>query len=187
MNETSFTFAPAYLRQNPLNRVSTRYMAAARALGTHQVSSRAAIEMQLHRLSRRTVPAKPPLDENNSALLKESFRTSLPLPILPDPGFEEALRHVLSNPGSMVRPRMVLRLGEAYALDLNLPTPSRWPSSTSTPPRSSSTTCLAWTTLSFAAASPAYTSNSANPPPSFHKQTRKSQELKLVQSKESFF
>jgi geranylgeranyl pyrophosphate synthase len=63
------------------------------------------------------VPGKPQFDENNSALLKESFRTSLPLPSLLDPGFEEALRQVLSTPGSMVRPRMVLRLGSAYELD----------------------------------------------------------------------
>lgn len=63
------------------------------------------------------MPAKPPFDENNSALLKESFRASLPLPSLLDPSFEEALRHVFVSPGSMVRPRMVLRLGEAYDLD----------------------------------------------------------------------
>ncbi|MGA8087799.1 MAG: polyprenyl synthetase family protein [Terracidiphilus sp.] len=64
------------------------------------------------------MPAKPQFDEKNSALLKESFRTSLPLPSLLDPGFEEALRHVLSASGSMVRPRMVLRLSAAYDLDL---------------------------------------------------------------------
>lgn len=61
--------------------------------------------------------AKPQFDEDNSASLKESFRTSLRLPALLDPGFEAALRHVLATPGSMVRPRMVLRLGEAYDLD----------------------------------------------------------------------
>lgn len=56
-------------------------------------------------------------DEQNAAVLRESFRSSLPLPSLLDPGFEDALRHVLSNPGSMVRPRMVLRVGAAYKLD----------------------------------------------------------------------
>ena len=50
--------------------------------------------------------------------MRESFRTSLPLPSLLDPGFEDALRHVLSNPGSMVRPRLVQRVGAAYNLDL---------------------------------------------------------------------
>jgi geranylgeranyl diphosphate synthase, type II len=63
------------------------------------------------------VPREPELDENNSALLQESFRASLPLPTLLDPGFKDALRHVLSNPGSMVRPRMVHRVGSAYHLD----------------------------------------------------------------------
>lgn len=63
------------------------------------------------------MPAKPQIDEDNSAILKESFRASLPLPSLLEPGFEEALRHVLLSPGSMVRPRMVLRLGAAYDLD----------------------------------------------------------------------
>jgi len=63
------------------------------------------------------VPIEPQLDENNSAALQESFCASLPLPSLLEPGFEGALRHVLSIPGSMVRPRMVLRVGSAY--DLN--------------------------------------------------------------------
>ena len=63
------------------------------------------------------MPREPELDENNSASLQESFRTSLPLPSLLDPGFEHALRHVLSNPGRMVRPRMVNRVGSAYNLD----------------------------------------------------------------------
>lgn len=63
------------------------------------------------------MPREPELDENNSALLQESFRASLPLPSLLDAGFEDALRHVLSNPGSMVRPRMVHRVGSAYNLD----------------------------------------------------------------------
>ena len=64
------------------------------------------------------MPIQPQSDENNTDLvLKDAFRSSLPLPALLDPGFEQALRHVLSTPGSMVRPRMVLRLGAAYSLD----------------------------------------------------------------------
>jgi geranylgeranyl pyrophosphate synthase len=50
-------------------------------------------------------------------LLEASFRDSLPLPQPLDPGFEAALSHVLDNPGSMVRPRMVLRVASAYGLD----------------------------------------------------------------------
>jgi len=63
------------------------------------------------------VPREPQFDENKSAALQESFRASLPLPSLLEPGFESALRHVLSIPGSMVRPRMVLRVGSAYSLE----------------------------------------------------------------------
>ena len=63
------------------------------------------------------MPREPQFDDNNSALLQESFRASLPLPSLLDPAFEDALRHVLSNPGSMVRPKMVHRVGSAYNLD----------------------------------------------------------------------
>jgi geranylgeranyl pyrophosphate synthase len=62
------------------------------------------------------VPREPQFDENSRANLQESFRASLPLPLLLDSRFEDSLRHVLSNPGSMVRPRMVHRLGGAYNL-----------------------------------------------------------------------
>jgi geranylgeranyl pyrophosphate synthase len=42
----------------------------------------------------------------------------MPLPSQLDPEFEQSLRHILQNPGSMIRPRMVLRVGSAYDLDL---------------------------------------------------------------------
>jgi geranylgeranyl diphosphate synthase, type II len=115
MNETSFTFALAPLRQNRPHRVSTKYMAA-RAFETIPGRLRPARAKQPFRLSRSKVSTNLQFDKDNSELLKESFRTSLPLPSLLDPGFEDALRHVLKTSGSMVRPRMVLRLGEAYDL-----------------------------------------------------------------------
>lgn len=59
------------------------------------------------------------MDESNIAALKDSFRRSLPLPSALDPQFDQALRHVLLNPGSMIRPRMVLRVASAYKLDPN--------------------------------------------------------------------
>lgn len=49
--------------------------------------------------------------------LADAFRTGLPLPVTLDPQFEEALRHVLDNPGSLVRPRMVSQVAMAYGLD----------------------------------------------------------------------
>jgi geranylgeranyl diphosphate synthase, type II len=116
MNKTSSSFGPPPPRQNPLRRVSTKYKAA-RSPETHQVFSRAAIRIKEHQVARNRVPGEPQFDDNNSALLQESFRASLPLPSRLDPGFEDALRHVLSNPGSMVRPKMVQRVGSAYNLD----------------------------------------------------------------------
>lgn len=63
------------------------------------------------------MPREPQFDGQSTRVLQQSYLDSLPLPIGLDSGFEDALRHVLSNPGSMVRPRMVLRVASAYALD----------------------------------------------------------------------
>ena len=62
------------------------------------------------------MPEEPHFDELSTLPLRASFRESLKLPVLLDPAFEQALRHVLQNPGSMVRPRMVLRVASAYNL-----------------------------------------------------------------------
>jgi geranylgeranyl pyrophosphate synthase len=40
----------------------------------------------------------------------------MPLPAALDPHLEEALRHVLDNPGSLVRPRLVFQMAAAYGL-----------------------------------------------------------------------
>ena len=48
---------------------------------------------------------------------EDAFKTFLPLPVALDQPFEEALRHVLDNPGSLVRPRMVFQVATAYGLD----------------------------------------------------------------------
>jgi len=41
----------------------------------------------------------------------------MPLPAALDPHFEEALRHVLDNPGSLIRPRLVFQVATAYGMD----------------------------------------------------------------------
>jgi geranylgeranyl diphosphate synthase type II len=46
----------------------------------------------------------------------DAFGASLPLPSTLDPHFEEALRHVLDNHGSLVRPRLVYQVAVAYGL-----------------------------------------------------------------------
>jgi geranylgeranyl pyrophosphate synthase len=48
----------------------------------------------------------------------EAFGAFLPLQAALDPHFEEALRHVLDHPGSLVRPRMVFQMAIAYDLDV---------------------------------------------------------------------
>jgi geranylgeranyl pyrophosphate synthase len=48
---------------------------------------------------------------------EEAFSSGLPLPATLDPNFEDALRHVLSNPGSMIRPRLVFQMATAYGLE----------------------------------------------------------------------
>jgi geranylgeranyl diphosphate synthase type II len=63
------------------------------------------------------VIAEPRLDEQDKFLIESAFRESLPLPAGLDPRFEAALRHVLENPGSLVRPRMILQMSAVYGLD----------------------------------------------------------------------
>jgi len=63
------------------------------------------------------VPRESQFAETSAVSLRDSFRESLPLPSLLDHCFGQALHHVLLNPGSMVRPRMVLRVASAYDLD----------------------------------------------------------------------
>ena len=53
----------------------------------------------------------------DTSFLAEACSSSLPLPAILDPNFEDALRHVLDNPGSLVRPRLVFQMGIAYGLD----------------------------------------------------------------------
>lgn len=48
----------------------------------------------------------------------EAFRNSLQYPPSLDPNLEEALRHVLEHPGSLIRPRLVARIGTVYGLEL---------------------------------------------------------------------
>src|SRR5665213_2663032 len=48
---------------------------------------------------------------------EEAFSSGLALPATLDPNFEDALRHVLSNAGSLVRPRLVFQMATAYGLE----------------------------------------------------------------------
>lgn len=63
------------------------------------------------------MPAAPRMNPLNTTSFAEAFTTCLPLPAALDPHLEEALRHVLDNPGSLVRPRMVFQVATAYGLE----------------------------------------------------------------------
>jgi geranylgeranyl pyrophosphate synthase len=58
------------------------------------------------------------MDQLDTSFLAEAFSSSLPLPALLDPNFEDALRHVLDNPGSLVRPRLVYQMATACGLNI---------------------------------------------------------------------
>lgn len=66
---------------------------------------------------RTSVTAAQSMYTLDTPQLADAFRTYLPLPATLDAPFEEALRHVLDNPGSLVRPRMVFQVATAYGLD----------------------------------------------------------------------
>jgi geranylgeranyl diphosphate synthase, type II len=116
MNKTSLSFAVAGTCRKREKCVHSQYMAT-RAFSPHQVSSRLAIVSKNQGASRSSVPGGSGFERQSTENLKEAFYDSMPLPSALDPGFEDALRHVLANPGSMVRPRMVLRVAAAYGLD----------------------------------------------------------------------
>ncbi len=67
---------------------------------------------------RTGVPVAPHRYTSNTTPFADAFRTGLPLPVALDPHFEEALRHVLDHPGSLVRPRMVFQVATAYGLHI---------------------------------------------------------------------
>ena len=67
---------------------------------------------------RISVPIAQTMITLTTTQFADAFRSFLPLPMALDPPFEEALRHVLDNPGSLVRPRMVYQVATAYGLDV---------------------------------------------------------------------
>ncbi len=64
-----------------------------------------------------TVPSQPVTNRFSRAPIAAALRASLPLPVGVDPGFQAALRHVLDNTGSLIRPQLVVQIATAYGLD----------------------------------------------------------------------
>lgn len=57
------------------------------------------------------------MDELDTSFLADAFSSSLSRAAALDPDFEDAIRHVLDNPGSLVRPRTVFQMATAYGMD----------------------------------------------------------------------
>ena len=57
------------------------------------------------------------LERVDIAVLSNAFRNSLPLARTLEPNFEDSIRYVLENPGSLVRPRLVFQMATAYGTD----------------------------------------------------------------------
>jgi geranylgeranyl diphosphate synthase, type II len=57
------------------------------------------------------------MSPKNMDSFSRAFTDSLVLPAALDPGLEGALRHVLRNPGSLVRPKLVYQMATAYRLN----------------------------------------------------------------------
>ena len=69
-----------------------------------------------HADSASSTPDETPLSKLGRADLISDFAAFLPLPAKLEPHLEQALRHVLDHPGSMVRPQLVLQMALAYDL-----------------------------------------------------------------------
>jgi geranylgeranyl diphosphate synthase, type II len=63
------------------------------------------------------VPTTESMDSLATKPFEEAFNSGLVLPRTLDPNFEDAIRHVLSNPGSLVRPRLVFQMATTYGLE----------------------------------------------------------------------
>lgn len=57
------------------------------------------------------------MERSDTASLAEAFTTSLAIPSVLDPNLEDAIRHVLDNPGSLVRPKLVFQMATAYGVE----------------------------------------------------------------------
>jgi geranylgeranyl pyrophosphate synthase len=59
----------------------------------------------------------PGRQELSTQRFSQAFQRSFPFPAALDPHLEEALRHVLDHPGSLIRPSMVMQMAAACGLE----------------------------------------------------------------------
>lgn len=62
------------------------------------------------------------MNQLDASFFAKDFTTSMPLPTALESNFEDSLRYVLDNPGSLVRPKLVFQMATAYGMD---PDPAR--------------------------------------------------------------
>ncbi len=60
---------------------------------------------------------RQPVDPLDKSHFSQAFREGFPLPSTLEPNFESALRHVLENPGSLIRPRITFRTAQTYGIE----------------------------------------------------------------------
>jgi hypothetical protein len=68
-------------------------------------------------MTRTKVPAAESMESLDAKSFADAFSAGLLLPGTLDPNFEDALCHVLDNPGSLVRPRLVFQMATADGLN----------------------------------------------------------------------
>lgn len=57
------------------------------------------------------------MDQVDTSFLTRAFSTFLPSPAALEPNFQDSLRYVLDNPGTLVRPKLVYQMAIAYGLN----------------------------------------------------------------------
>ena len=62
------------------------------------------------------MPSQQFMNPSHASFFGEALRSSFPLSQGLDPSFERALRFVLGNPGSLIRPQLVFAMATAYGL-----------------------------------------------------------------------
>jgi hypothetical protein len=68
-------------------------------------------------MTRPRLPAAESMESLDAKPFADAFSAGMLLPKTLDPDFEDALRHVLDNPGSLVRPRLAFQMATACGLN----------------------------------------------------------------------
>src|SRR5271168_1490677 len=109
MNESSFLDAPMSAIKRPRVVVSTEALGP--IAGNHSVL-RGSVNVD----SSLALSPRESMTEQDRSRLKDAFTACLPLPANLEAHFRDALVRVLRNPGSLIRPEIVLEMSLGYGL-----------------------------------------------------------------------